>query len=130
MWRGNRDARIIAAACFFATIATHFAVAPLRQRYANVEGGLLLIDGLMLAVFITVALRSRRFWPLWIAGLQLTSSMAHLLKSLNLDLLPQAYGAALSFWSYPILLILAVGTWRGHQRMRRGPDEDFTRHAT
>jgi hypothetical protein len=23
------------------------------------------------------------------------------------------------FWSYPILLILAIGTWRNHQRMLR-----------
>lgn len=119
MWRGNREARVIAAACFVATLATHFTVTPLRERYASVEEGLMLIDILMLAVFIAVALRSSRFWPLWVAGLQLTASLAHLMKTLNLDLLPQAYGAALSFWSYPILLILAIGTWRGHQRMRR-----------
>ena len=28
----------------------------------------------------------------------------------------RAYGAALQFWSYPILLILAIGTYRQHQR--------------
>jgi len=57
-WRGNRDARLIAAACFLATLATRFAVQPLSERYAGVEHGLLVIDGLMLMVFVLVALRS------------------------------------------------------------------------
>jgi hypothetical protein len=65
---------------------------------------------------VTVALRSKRFWPLWVAGLQLTTSIGHLLKGVDQDLLPRAYGAALQFWSYPILLILAVGTYRCHRR--------------
>jgi len=34
----------------------------------------------------------------------------------HLDLLPRAYAAALVFWSYPILIIVAIGTWRTHQR--------------
>lgn len=128
-WRGNRDARVIAAACFLATLATRFAVQPLTDRYASVEQGLLLIDGLMLAVFVIVALRSDRFWPLWIAGLQLTSSLGHLLKAIDVSLVPQAYGAAIAFWSYPILLILAVGTWRGHHRLQSHRDGALVRHA-
>jgi hypothetical protein len=31
---------------------------------------------------------------------------------------PVAYRAAAVFWSYPILLILAIGTWRTHRRSR------------
>lgn len=119
LWRGNRDARIIAATCCLATLATHFAIAPLRERYASVEEGLILVDGLTLLVFVLVALRSDRFWPLWVAGLQLTAALAHLLKGLHLELLPKAYGAALAFWSYPILIILAVGTYRSHRRKRQ-----------
>jgi hypothetical protein len=34
-------------------------------------------------------------------------------------MLPLAYAAALRFWGYPILIILAVGVWRGQQRLRR-----------
>jgi hypothetical protein len=43
--------------------------------------------------------------------------MAHLMKAIELDLMPVAYRAAAIFWSYPILMILAIGTWRGHRRM-------------
>ena len=79
----------------------------------------MLVDLSVLAAFTAVALRSKRFWPLWTAGLQLTTSLGHALKGVKHDLLPQAYGASLQFWSYPILLILAVGTYRAHQRVRR-----------
>jgi len=116
--RGGADERAVAATCLAGTVATIFVISPLRQRYAGVEEGLLLVDLAVLAGFITVALRSRRFWPLWVAGLQLTTSIGHILKGVDQDLLPRAYGAALQFWSYPILLILAVGTYRSHRRLR------------
>ena len=76
----------------------------------------MIIDLLVLLVFIWIALRSERFWPLWIAGLQLTNSISHVMKLVNVDLIPQAYGAAAALWSYPILLILAIGTWRSNRR--------------
>ena len=119
LWRGNRDARVVAIVCCLATLATHFAIAPLRERYSSVEEGVLVVDGLTLFVFVLVALRSDRFWPLWVAGLQLTTAIGHVLKGVHIDLLPQAYGAALRFWSYPILLILVVGTFRNQQRLAR-----------
>ena len=94
------------------------AISPLKYRYAGVEEGLLFVDLAVLVGFVMVALRSKRFWPLWVAGLQLTTSVGHLLKGIDQELLPRAYGAALQFWSYPILVILAAGTYRRNQRIR------------
>ena len=42
----------------------------------------------------------------------------HIVRAVDSGLFPRAYGAALMFWGYPILLILAVGTWRSHRRLR------------
>jgi hypothetical protein len=117
-WRGGSDERIVAAACLAGTAATLLVISPLRLRYSGVEEGLFLVDLAVLVGFVAVALRSKRFWPLWVAGLQLTTSLGHILKGVDQDLLPRAYGAALQFWSYPILLILAVGTFRAHRRMQ------------
>lgn len=115
-WRGHRDERVVAAVCLGASVLSLLSLAQWQYRYSGVEFGLLLVDAATLALFVAVALRSRRFWPLWVAGLQLTTSMGHLLKAIDISLLPLAYGAALRLWSYPILIILAVGTWRGRQQ--------------
>lgn len=114
---GRRDERIVGAVCVIASLVTAVVLSAWRRRYSGVETGELLVDIVTLASFVFVALRSDRFWPLWIAGLQLTTSMSHVLKAIDLSLVPQAYAAAEKFWSYPILLILAIGTWRGHRRM-------------
>jgi hypothetical protein len=119
LWRGRSDERMAASACMLASIATRFTISPLTERYTNVEIELLLIDGAVLLAFVAIAVRSNRFWPLWIAGLQLTSSLSHLMKVVEVDLVPRAYAAAAVFWSYPILLIIVVGTWRTHQRGRQ-----------
>ena len=116
LWRGRRDERLVALACIGASVASLLVLSSAAARYSHVESGLLLVDLATLAVFTAVALRSHRFWPLWIAGLQLTTSMAHILKAMDLDLLPYAYGAAARFWSYPILIILFIGAWRAHRR--------------
>jgi len=113
---GRQDAKIVGAMCIAASIAS-LAVA---SRYSGVEIGVLAIDLLTLAVFLFVALRSDRFWPLWISGLQLTTTIGHVLKAIQLDLVPIAYAVALRFWAYPILIILAVATWRS----RRGLELD------
>jgi hypothetical protein len=99
-------------------IATRLLISPLPARYADVEFGLLGIDIVVLTAFVAIALQSNRFWPLWAAGFQLTMSISHVLKAIDLDLLPRAYGAAAVFWSYPILLVILIGTWRTHRRQR------------
>ena len=122
MLRGRADERIAAGACAAATLLTHFVLGPLRIKYAGVEHGLVALDVAMLAIFIAVALRSARFWPLWVAGLQLTMSMAHVMKAIDVHLMPRAYAAAAVFWSYPILFIILVASWRTrrYQELERG----------
>ncbi len=120
-WQGQRDERIAASVCLVGSLASGLALSPWRLRYSDVEVGLLLVDVVALAAFTAVALQSSRFWPLWVAGLQLTTSIAHFMKALNLDLMPHAYAAALSFWIYPILLILVIATWRGQRRQQPAP---------
>lgn len=117
--RGTRDARIVALVCIVANFATLAVRGPVATSYSSVETGVLTVDILTLAAFTFVALTSDRFWPLWVSGLQLTTSMGHALKGIESSLLPLAYAAALRFWSYPILIILVVGVWRHQRRLRR-----------
>lgn len=117
-WKGRRDERLVAAVCLCASVISLLSLTHWHARYSNVETGLLIVDMATLGLFVAVALQSSRFWPLWVAGLQMTTATGHLLKAVDADLLPIAYGAALRLWSYPILIILAIGTWRGSRRLQ------------
>lgn len=117
--RGKSDERMAAAICIIATMATRLLLSPVGSRYSGLEAGVLVVDLLTLAGFVFIALRTDRFWPLWVAGLQLTTLVAHGLKAIELDLVPYAYAAAGRFWVYPIFLIIVIGTWRSHQRQLR-----------
>ena len=114
--RGRSDERASASICVLASIASVIVGRPAVSAYSGMEAGLLMVDVAALAGFTLVALRSERFWPLWVAGLQLTTLIAHALKAVQLDLMPQAYAAAARFWVYPIFAIIALGTWRSHRR--------------
>ena len=117
MFRGRADERMVAGVCIAASVISVAVLSPMSVRYTTIEKGEMAVDLVVLAVFLLVALRSDRFWPLWITGLQLTTILAHMLKAVDFKLLPFAYGAAERFWSYPILIIIAVGAWRQHRRM-------------
>ncbi len=117
--RGSRDERLVGLICIAGALVSHLVISPLTQRFEGVETPVMIVDLGVFVAFLAVALRSERFWPLWVAGLQLTAMMGHAFKALDSNLIPRAYGAALYFWAYPIVLILAVGTWRTHRRLRQ-----------
>ena len=118
-WRGKVDAQIVAAAFFIGSFATFALRSHLASEYSSVEPAVFVVDLICFLAFTYAALISDRFWPLWVSGLQLTTSFGHVLKAVHTDMLPLAYAAALRFWGYPILIILAVGVWRSHRRLPR-----------
>jgi hypothetical protein len=120
--RGRTDARIVAGAFFIGNFATYALRSQLSGGYSSLETGVFAVDVLCLLAFTYAALISDRFWPLWVSGLQLTTSFGHVLKAIDSQLLPLAYAASLRFWGYPILIILAVGVWRHQRRLRRGQE--------
>jgi hypothetical protein len=118
LWRGRNDERAAALVCVVATIASVLVNSPLTRRFAAVETGVMLVDLAALAAFVAIALRTNRFWPLWVAGFQLTSTFAHALKAIHFSLVPQVYAAAERFWVYPIFLAIVIGTWRSQRRLQ------------
>lgn len=113
--RGGRDERTVALICIIGALVTHLVISPLNYRFQNLESAVLLVDLAVLAGFVAVALHSERFWPLWMAGVQLTTVMGHLMKEVSDSLMPRAYAASLGFWAYWTLVILAIGVWRNRQ---------------
>ena len=116
--KGRTDARIVGAVFLVGTFATMGLRSSPAGGYSSVESGIFAVDVVCLLAFTYAALISDRFWPLWVSGFQLTTIFGHVFKAIDSDLLPLAYAAALRFWGYPILIMLAVGVWRQQKRLR------------
>lgn len=114
--RGGTEHRIAAVGCVAATFASHALRPPASSNYYSIEVGLLVVDIALFALFLALALRSNRFWPLWVAGFHLVTVAAHAIRALKFDLVPTAYAVAAQFWSYPVLLCIGIAIWRFQRR--------------
>jgi urea transporter len=127
--RGGPPERVVAALFLIAAALTFFTQAQLfKGDFRSMEVGVFLVDAGLLACLLAVTIFSTRFWPIWITGLQLVPVASHAIKLLmRVQILPTSYATALAFWSYPMVLILVIGTWRHIVRVRRDGADDSWR---
>ncbi|WP_182911952.1 hypothetical protein [Sphingomonas cavernae] len=118
LWRGGAPERMMAFAFLVAGLATPLVNLPPAGRFYSVSIGVLAIDLALLGSVIAIALRADRFWPILVAGMQIVIILAHLVKFANPDLIRRAYAIMIAGWSYPQLLLLALGSWRHRMRIR------------
>lgn len=111
-WRGRRDERLAAGVCIAGSLLTALGGGALQGRFSQFNPVHFAVDLAVFAAFLAIALRSSRFWPLWVAGLQLSATSIHLFILADPVVVGKAFGAALAFWSYPILLLIGIGAWR------------------
>lgn len=96
-------------------------------RFGSVETGVFVVDIVCLGAFLILALRAARYWPLWIAGLQLIGTAGHLVKLVDPGVMRNAYAIVLVIWGYLMLFILAWGTYRHQQRLKKfGVDRSWS----
>ena len=115
-----------------ATILAIFSVLtavaiPDATSFRFLESGALVVDLLCLAAFVMLALRADRFWPLWVAALQLLGVASHGVKLSEPDLMPRTYAFMLAIWSYPMIFLMIIGTSRHQARLRKfGSDRSWS----
>jgi hypothetical protein len=106
--RGGREEKTAAIGAIVGAYLTFLTVGLLRIRYTQVELPLLLIDAGIFVLLLAIALRSKKFWPLWLTsftGVELVSHLAPLMPKM----LPETYYSAVALWGYPKLIVLAFG---------------------
>lgn len=124
--RGGQPERLGASFLAIFSVLTAAAI-PDATRFRFLEIGALVVDLLCLAAFVMLALRADRFWPLWVAALQLLGVASHGVKFSEPDLIPTTYSFMLSIWSYPMILLMIIGTWRHQRRLARyGVDRSWS----
>lgn len=125
--KGGTPERLAALIIIVASVSTVTTWAPSDLRYKSVEVGIFLTDFFMMLALVVLALKAERFWTLWVAAFQVMQFASHIPEVLVPDLLPVTYKVVISIWSYPMLILLAIGTFRHSQRVRAyGSDRSWS----
>lgn len=119
LWRGGAPERIAAIIFICGYIATVAFQSPMKNRFHDLELGVFIVDGAVLVALVIVAIFANRYWTIWVAGFQIIQTLSHLPRLLVPDILPQAYGEMISFWGYPMVVILMAGTYRHQGRLKQ-----------
>ncbi|HEV2532497.1 hypothetical protein [Phenylobacterium sp.] len=111
--KGGREERI--AAVYFALAAL---AAPwlLDRRWAGTQWAMFAVDLGYLALLLTLAMRSPKWWPIPAAAFQLLAVVTHIASLVDHQLRAWAYVTAGVIWTYLGLAAIVVGTfnhWRG-----------------
>ena len=93
------------------TIAGDFSVVPAR---------LFVVDVLLLLGLALLAIRANRLWLIPAAGCQLVAVLVHAAKLIDPAMIPNGYAFLTTIWSWPMVLLLASGTWLYHRRKVTG----------
>jgi hypothetical protein len=127
--RGGPPERAVAILFLAADALTIVAQGHLfSPSFRSMQVGVFLVDAALLAGLFVVTILSTRFWTIWLTGLQIVPVASHAIKLLmRVEILPVAYATALGFWGYPMVVILAIGTWRHIVRVRRDGADDSWR---
>lgn len=81
----------------------------LGSLWASTELAVMIVDaGLFLSLY-ALALRSDRFFPIWIAGFQLIAVASHIGTMIAPAFAPKIYKALESVWAIPITLSMVIG---------------------
>ncbi|KQO06836.1 MULTISPECIES: hypothetical protein [unclassified Sphingomonas] len=126
--RGGAPERLTGLALLLAAVSTGIVERNVPSLFSGLELGVMIVDLMLLAVMIGITLSADRFWPAWVTALHALGTGAHLARAISPDVIRLVYALLSAAWSYPIVLLLVIGTARHSRRIRaRGWDLDWSR---
>lgn len=121
LWIGDREARLAMATLFLASSFTLVGIGLSEKPFQIVSFMVASCDFLVLAVFLTHALTSRRYWTLALPALQLITCLTHVAKVVAPDILSRVYSIGQGFWAYPqMAIIILAARWHWENERRTG----------
>jgi hypothetical protein len=119
--RGGAPERIVGFALLLAALATALVPFDPLHMFQSVNWYALYIDSALLAVLLLIAARADRYWPLWLAALQVITIGVHGVRAYDPFFLPIVYARLAGEIAYPMLAVLLAGIVR-HGRRPGEPD--------
>jgi hypothetical protein len=118
LYRGGWAERLTAASFLVLTYLSVLVMSPVAVRFHRIELALALVDISLFGLLLFISLRTKKFWPLWLAAMQGLTILSHLAPYVP-HMVPWAYHRAVVVWYYPMLIILGYAT-RVHHRESTG----------
>ena len=127
LWRGGAPERLTALMMLAAFAATFWVPFRPGVSFHHLNTAILGIDLVLFALLVCIALCANRFWPLWVAAVQLMAIGIHLVKAHDPTLVSWLYNSASGKIAYPMVIMLAIGVVRHRERMAaHGSDPDWS----
>lgn len=117
LMRGGAPERSAATMYLVAYVLSAWVTQLNRELYDSVQWMVLGIDLGLLAALVSLALKANRYWGIWAASFQLIAVIAHLAMVLFPNIAAPAYATALLIWSYAVLPMMAMATYRHDRRV-------------
>lgn len=119
-WRGAQPEKQVSIV-FFIGFYVGYAVRFIRGRpdFVFLDYGLFFVDAVLLAIFISVALRANRWWPIWVASLQIIPVTGHFIKLLDIDGLSVVYWGMLDIPDYSQIVVILMGIHTHQKRLKK-----------
>jgi hypothetical protein len=114
IWRGGWPERTAAIAMVAAWLGS--GLVQNGMQLWGLQIGVMLIDLVLLAVLLAIALRSDRWWPMWASAFHGLGALLHFAVLVDAKVWGRTYFIAGSLFSFLTLAALLVG---GINRMRR-----------
>jgi hypothetical protein len=118
--RGRDEERLAAGTVLLGWALTVLAF---KGRSEDTQWQVLLIDCAELPIFLWLALRSRRYWPLFAAAFKLLIVVTHVAHELDEAVSAWAYLTAGLIWSYLTLFTIAFAAWTAPRRQPAGVED-------
>lgn len=105
-WRGGWEERTTAMAFMIAWMTTLLGR---DQAWIGAQWGTLVVDLILLAFLLLVALRGDKYWPLFAAGFHLLSVVTHMARMVDAQVGAWAYATAAVIFSQMTVFALGAG---------------------
>ncbi|MET0373363.1 MAG: hypothetical protein ABW128_03780 [Rhizorhabdus sp.] len=112
--KGSSDERLVAGGIIVMAYLSLFVRMITDSAYEKIQLSTLSIDSGVLLLLMFIALRSNRFWPLWMAAMQSLVVLAHL-APLVPHMVPWGYWRAVTIWSWPMSILLGFAIYQRHR---------------
>ncbi|WP_159980868.1 MULTISPECIES: hypothetical protein [unclassified Novosphingobium] len=106
VWGGS-EGRKICLMFLIAALATYFGATTLK-KLVTLPDATIIVDLILLGGLLHVAVRTDRYWPLWICAFHMLSVLSFLAWQFVPNS-PLLFKAISGIWSIPELIVLCVG---------------------